>query len=109
MKNINTVGLKFINTVEFMDDCSIRFNINKFNFKDSHDCYSFAHEMCEILTNNFNRIIKSQQLSIHYYCIDHDSFKDLDVCGFCCLSYVNKEILSIVYDPICGILYIETE
>ena len=108
MKKFKTSGFKFIKTAEFMDDGRIRFNINKFKFRED-DCYSFAREMCEILTYKFGRIIKAQQLSINYYCIDYDSFKDWRNCGFHCLSYVDKEIISVVYDPICGYLYIETE
>ena len=109
MKKFKTIGFKFITTAEFMDDGRIRFNINKFNFKASEDCYTFAREMCEIITDRFNRVIRAQHLSINYYCIDYDSFKNWEVCGFNCLSYVDKEIISIVYDPICGYLYIETE
>ena len=109
MNKIKTVGFKFIQTAEFMDDGRIRFNITKFKFRDNHECYSFAREMCEILENRFNRTIKPQYLSINYYCIDYDSFKSWREWKFCCLSYVDKEIISIVYDPICGFLYIETE
>ena len=109
MKKFKTTGFKFIKTAEFMDDGRIRFNITKFKFRDNDECYSFANEMCEILNYNFNRAIKAQQLNIHYYCIDYDSFKSWREWEFCCLSYVDKEIISIVYDPICGLLYIETE
>ena len=108
MKKFKTSGFKFIKTAEFMDDGRIRFTIDKFKFGED-TCYSFAREMCEILAYKFNRTIKAQQLSIKYYCIDYDSFNDWRNCEFCCLSYTDKEILSIVYDPICGILYIETE
>lgn len=109
MKKIKTSGFKFIKTAEFMDDCRIRFNVDKFKFRDDHDCCIFANEMCEILSYKFNRTIQAQHLIIQYYCIDYDFLKDCRNCGFHCLSYVHKEILSVVYDPIFGMLFIETE
>lgn len=98
--------MKKIKKVKFMDNGCIRFSINKVKFVDEIDCYIFASEMCERLTKKFKRIIKPQQLNIHHYCVNYGEFNDW--CGFNCLSHV-KNILNIIYDPICGIVYVETE
>jgi hypothetical protein len=99
--------MKKISKVKFMDNGCIRFSINSVKFEDEVDCHLLVSEMCERLTKKFKRIIKPEELSIHQYCVNNGEFEDW--CGwYNCLAYIFETILAIEYDPICGIVYIET-
>ena len=120
--------MKKIKTMKLLKNGMIRFVVNNVNFNDRTGISQLCNEISERLTKKYNRDIYTFYINVSRFIVlngDEVDISDLltdckdDVKPFFSVDTIlhlfqiignpNGVFTSIVYDPICGNLYIETE